>query len=108
MKKITLEQYLAFVLIFAAYADNELKSEELAEILECIEIDVFKEVRAYFLTLSENERVDIIRAYKDEYLGTDEMKEAALKEIRDVLHSDQRFLPMEQGFYNFLKKEIEE
>jgi len=106
MKKLSYEEYLAFMLLYAAYADLELKREEVDEILESIEKDVFIETRHYFLSLNDAGRLQAIQWQKDEYLKTEYQLKTALKEIRDVLLSDRSFPPIEQFYYNFLAREL--
>jgi len=106
MKKLTHEEYLAFILLYAAYADLELKREEVKEILECIDKDIFIEIRKYFLSMNDANRLQVIQWQKGEYLDTEQKRNEALKEIRHVFLSDQNFPAVEQFYFNLLKREL--
>jgi len=106
MKKLTHEEYLAFILLYAAYADLELKREEVKEILECIDKGILIEIRKYFLSMNDANRLQVIQWQKGEYLDTEQKRNEALKEIRHVFLSDQNFPAVEQFYFNLLKREL--
>ncbi|GAB1404373.1 hypothetical protein MASR1M74_15520 [Lentimicrobium sp.] len=107
MKKLSHEQYLAFLLLYAAYADLELQREEAECILSCIDRDVFVETHQYFLSLSEKDRLGTVMAQKNQYLGNPQMVKITLNEIRKLFICDQKMLPIEQFYYNFLKMQLQ-
>jgi len=107
MKKLSHEEYLAFLLLYAAYADLEMNREEAQRILSCIDRDVFLCTHRYFLSLSEKDRMETVLAQKKEYLGTQHQVDITLGEIRNLFMCDHKMLSIEQFYYNFLKKQLQ-
>lgn len=107
MEKLSHEEYLAFILLYAAYADLEMNRDEAERILDCIDRDVFVETRRYFLTLNDKQRLDVIMAQKSQYLGTKESVDVTLAEIKNLFMCDHKMLPIEQFYYDFLKKQLQ-
>jgi len=105
-QELSHEEYLAFLLLYAAYADLELNREETEEILDCIDKDVFRETRRYFLSLNDKARLDVILGLKETYLGTKAQVDAALSGIKELFLCDHGMLPVEQFYYNFLEREF--
>jgi len=106
MEKLSHEEYLAFILIYAAYADLEMNRDEAERILDCIDREVFVETHRYFLKLNDKQRLDVVLAQKSQYLGTKESVEITLDEIKNLFKCDHKMLPIEQFYYNFLKKQL--
>lgn len=107
MKKLSHEEYLAFLLLYAAYADLELNRDEVEHILDCIDKEVFIDTKRYFLSLNDKARLDTLLAQKKQYLATQNMVDITLNEIRNLFICDHKMLPIEQFYYNFLKKELQ-
>ena len=106
MEKLSHEEYLAFLLLYAAYADLEMNRDESERILDCIDRDVFIETRRNFLKLNDKQRLDVIMAQKSQYLGTQELVDDTLAEIKNLFMCDHKMLPIEHFYYNFLKKQL--
>ena len=107
MEKLSHEEYLAFILLYAAYADLEISRDEAERILDCIDRDVFVKTRRYFLELNDKQRLDVILAQKLQYLGTKYLVDITLAEIKNLFMCDHNLLPIEQFYYNFLKKQLQ-
>ncbi len=107
MEDLSHEEYLAFVLLYAAYADLEISRDEAERILDCIERDVFVKTRRYFLELNDKQRLDVILAQKSQYLGTKYLVDITLAEIKTLFMCDHKLLPIEQFYYSFLKKQLQ-
>lgn len=106
IKILTYEQYIAFLLLFAAYSDQKLSHEEITQILNKITQKEFREMNGYFLSLNNYEQLNVIEHHKKEYLDTPEKINQALTDISGVLSSEKKFGPMQQYYYNFLHKKL--
>ena len=107
MEKLTHEEYLAFLLLYAAYADLEMNRDEAERILDCIDKDVFVETRRNFVKLNDKQRLDVILAQKSQYLGTKELVDVTLEEIKKLFMCDHKMLPIEHFYYNLLKVQLQ-
>ncbi len=105
-QELSREEYLAFLLLYAAYADLELNRIETEEILDCIDKDIFRDTRRYFLSLNDKARLDVILGQKETYLGNKAQVDAALAGIKELFLCDREMLPIEQFYYNFLEREF--
>lgn len=106
MKKLTYQEYIAFLLLYAAYSDLSLSRNEIDEILGRIPHKEFHDINHYILSLNDIEQINIIEFHKKQYLDTADKVENALQEICKVLLSDDKFGPVQQFYYNFLQKEL--
>lgn len=106
MKELSHEEYLAFLLLYAATADTELNRNEVNRILDCIDSDVFLAIKKYFFSLSNKKRLETILDQKDQYLGNQHQIDLTLNELKNIFLCDNKMLPIEQLCYSFLKKEL--
>lgn len=104
MKKLSYNEYLAFLLIYAAYADQVLVKEEKNKILESSTHNDFVKMKDYFLELNDQQRLDLILENKSIYLPTKEKADQTLLDIKEVFLADHKYPPIEQFYYLFLKK----
>ena len=104
MDKLSYHEYLAFLLLFAAYADQALDKEETLKILEYNTKDEFIRMKQLILTMNDQQRIDLILEYKQIYLHTNEQIDSVLHEIETVFLSDHRYQPIEKFYYSFLNK----
>ncbi len=104
MRKLTYHEFLAFLLIYAAYADQEFVIEEKETILEKIKHDDFLKMKRYYQTLNDKEQLDVILENKSHYLPTKKQIEKSLNDVKEVFLADHKFLPIEQCYYIFLNK----
>lgn len=107
MKKLSHEEYLAFLLLYAAYADLEISRNEVELILDNIDKEVFVDMRRYFLSLNDKARLDIVLDQKDEYLTTQYQVDVTLEKIKELFKCDSKMLPIEYFYYNFLKRHLQ-
>ncbi|MCX6285898.1 MAG: hypothetical protein NTY96_02125 [Bacteroidetes bacterium] len=104
MKKLNYHEYLAFLLLFAAYADQSLDKEEIIKILEYNTKDEYIQMKQLILTMNDQQRIDLILEYQKIFLLTNEKIDSALQEIEAVFLSDHKYHPIEKFYYSFLNK----
>jgi len=108
MKPLNFEQYVTFLLLFAAYADDLFKPEEAIQILDTVDKSTLIEVKKYFLELTMDEQIAIIRQYKHLHFETPQKREFLYKEIRKVLYSDLNLMRREDFMLGLLKQILED
>ena len=104
MDKLSYHEYLAFLLLFAAYADQELDKKEILNILEYNTKDEYIRMKQLILTMNDQQRIDLILEYKKIFLHTKEQIDSVLQEIEEIFLSDNKYQPIEKFYYSFLNK----
>lgn len=92
------QDFLAFVLIYAAYADMEVVEEEIDAIERRVGHEKFVQARRIMDKLNDSERIDLILSFREKYFPT--------KEDHDKLYSDMKEIFLADGNYNQLEKAI--
>ena len=102
--KWNFQEFCAFLLIYAASADMELKEEEFEFIYEKVGREDFKSIYQTFDKLTDYERIQIILTYKGLYFPNMERKRELLHLIKKQFLSDHEFSIMEQNLFRLLNK----
>lgn len=90
MKSLNFEQYVAFVLLFAANADEFLAREEVLQMSETVDKNILLEVNRYFHELNMEERMEVIKRYKHLHFPDPQTREFLQQELKRLLFSDSR------------------
>lgn len=90
MQHLTFEQYITFLLLFAAFADDELCREEILKMLETVDKESIKEVKPYFAGLSLEKQLEVIRHYRGIYLDTPRKRKLVYHEIVRMMQCDRK------------------
>ena len=104
MKKLSYQEYLAFLLLYAAYADQSLDREEILKILDLVKKDDFVRMKELILSMNDQKRIDLALEYRNIYLQNREQIDQALLDIEVVFLADHDFLPIEKFYFSFLNK----
>ena len=90
--KWTENEFLAYVLLFAAHADIVFKTEEKKHIKSIIEPEIYTKVLSEFSKDNGYAQVQKILSYQKENAAFS--IEFILQEMKDLFNSDQHFHPM--------------
>ena len=104
MKELNYQEYIAFLLMYCAYTDLNISDEEKEKILEHVDEKSYGEIKKYFLSLSDHERIKVIFHKKSLFLDTEEKLNSAIKEMHDIFLCDNKFLHIEKFCFSFIKK----
>jgi hypothetical protein len=97
-------EFLTYILIYAAHADLEFSSEEREVIKSQIDHEKAAHLLEEFQQSSDYEKIQIIQAYKGLYYPTNERRDEILYRIRTLFESDGKFDVMERNMFRMLKK----
>jgi hypothetical protein len=97
-------EFCTFLLIYSAFADMELSTEEEAMIKSKIDEVRFEEIKAEFEEMSDYDIVQTILTYKGLYFPTLDRKEELLDMIKKEFYADGDFSQMEKNLLRLLKK----
>jgi hypothetical protein len=98
------EEFIAFVLLYAAEADMECTDEERAYIKTGIDDAHLDVVEATYTKLSDFERISVIKSYHPQYFATPEQKSELLKKVEGLFQADGEFDILEHNMYRMLQK----
>ncbi len=100
----TYEEFLAFLLMYAAYSDYKIVEEEL----EAIDIAVGKEheqrAKKIMDKLNDAERIDLILSFEQKYFPNKEDQEKLFGDMRRIFLADGDFHALEKTTLMYLKK----
>lgn len=98
------DEFITFLLLYAAHADMEVKDAELSVITEHIKSASVGEIFKEFQRLSDFERIQVIQAYRTQYFPDAQQKEALLQKIASVFWADGHINVMEHSVFLMLNK----
>ena len=91
------EQFLAFVLLYAAFADLKITEEEEDFISNKIGVDEYEDVKNTFMAHSDMERAQMIAAYSEEEDFDREYAQMIKNELEDLFLSDGEYTQWEKS-----------
>lgn len=102
--KWNFNEFSAFLLIYAAYADNVCTPEEEEMILSKVNQQTYQLIEAEFKSLNDDEVLNIIMTYKGLYFPTSERKNELLAMLKKEFFSDGEYSQIEQSLMIALKR----
>lgn len=97
------EDFLCFMLLYAAHADQHFDPAEKDAIIGRCGPDSFEKMNAIFLELDEFGRFDAIGSYLGEHVDSQEKRDNILKEVKVVFDSDGEYSDVEKGVMAMLE-----
>jgi uncharacterized tellurite resistance protein B-like protein len=98
----TIDQFNAFLLIHASYADLDFSESEKTSILKLVDEDTFKKVNHLYDSLGDYQRLDMIVTYRPKHYPTPESKKELMKLITKQFTADGEISKLESTLYQFL------
>jgi hypothetical protein len=90
------KDYLSFVLLHMAFADNELSMAELYHMASRLGPDRVVSMRAYIEQLSKKEQLKIIKKSRDKFYPGAFGKSSLISEIQELCQADGEFSKLER------------
>ncbi len=100
----TYAEFHAFVMLYAASADNQITAEETALIRPTLSEQQFADIESAFRTASDTAVIDHILSYRDRYFATEEDRNRLLADMQTIFEADTRFSMMERGVKQIFQK----
>ncbi len=100
----TYNDFLAFLLIYAASADFTITDEERTRLALDTGYDSYRKALPLFEALSDYERLQTILYFKPRYFATNEEVEKILQEVQDIYKADEKYSANEQNLLLLLRK----
>jgi len=108
MENLELEkdEFVGFLLLFAANMDIIIESEEKEFIKAHLTNDKFSKINKLFKKCSDNDCIELIEVNIKKYYTSDKEKEILINEVVKLLSLDEKFFGIEQHFVNSLRRII--
>lgn len=90
------EEFMIILMLYAANIDGKIKPDELKVVLEKFDALKVVEVRQKFNKMNDDEVLNFIVNQKDSILDSQEKKSAMMMELRRIIESDGKKLPIEE------------
>jgi hypothetical protein len=98
------EQFEAYLLIYASYADLEFTDDEKDAVIEQVGFETFQEVYAFFLSLGEYEKLNFIVSCKPLFFETENKKKQLLYLLNEHFKKDGEISKLEVNTLDFLDR----
>lgn len=98
------EQFIAFLLLYAANIDAEFVPQERAYIQSIIEPEALEVVEQEFRRMSDFELLQVIRAYEGSFYPSSEHKDVILQRVQELFRADGVMSQEESNLLMMLKK----
>lgn len=98
------QEFLVYVLLYAANADLDIKPEERELIVEKVDTTVYASIKKEFNKDNDYWQLEKIKAYCKLHLTEEEAKNRLFKDIEELLWSDGEFSAIEKSFFRALKR----
>jgi len=105
--KLSKEEFIAFVLIYASHIDYDFSDKEVEFIRERTSATVFDKMLNLFELNGDYSAMKIILSHKEEYFCSGDKQKQLYKMLIDLFKADGEFSRIEKNFLPFFKKMIE-
>lgn len=102
--ELSYEEFLAFILWYAAYADLEVESHERKEILNMSGHDASRRMKELVESMNDEQRIELILEHRKLYLGSEEKILKLLQDIHRIFMADEHFTAVEKYYESHLKR----
>lgn len=102
----TREEFLAYVLLYAAHCNYFETKEEENHILSVVDKKTYHKIHTEVVIDSNEENLNKIQAYISEHRLTQEDKDTLIREIKNVFFADGYVDVMEKKVFKILQKII--
>lgn len=92
---LTREEFNVLLMLYAASIDGNVRKDEVEEILNRTNPDIFKKVQKAFVKMSDMEILELIDEYKKQYITSEAEKTQVLDQLRDIMKVDDSVSPIE-------------
>lgn len=96
--------FLAYLLLFAAVADFKITPEEKEFLFSRVDIDNYEHIHKEFDKANDYERLQTIMSFREKYFGTDEQKLGLFNDLKDMFLADDHYPSVEKAIFTGLKR----
>lgn len=104
--KYTFNDFLTYLLILAANADDEYKSNEIEHIVHFYGDESFKKMSDVYEAHSSDQHIQFLKDLKPQFAGEQDFHKRVKDALIDIFNSDGEFSDIEQVCLKFLEEEL--
>lgn len=97
-------EFLAYLLLYAANADFEVSKEEKEVLLSFVDKHDYKAVLKDFESRNDYERLQFIEMFKEDYYNNDMALEKLLADLKEVFLADDQYNSIEKAVFMGLRR----
>lgn len=98
------EEFISFLLLYAAHADMEYSEPEKQYILQRIDSDHYEKILNEYKELNDYEILNTIESYRGLYFPTSDRKEEILNRAKLLFEADGDYTEVEKNIYRLLHR----
>lgn len=102
--RLTYDEFLAYLLLYAANADFNIRDEELEIIRKTVDEHELGHIREEFERLNDAERLERIMECKSTYVDMMEDTSGLFLRMKEVFLADDRYLSVEKAIFLYLRR----
>lgn len=96
--------FLAYLLVYAASADLEMKPEEKKAIIDSVGSREFERIVAIFNTHNDYDSLQVIMELSKKFCTSEEQKEIILDDVKKIFFVDNEFSVLEENNLRNIRK----
>ena len=100
----TYNEFLAYLLLYAAHADFEFSKEEKKELFSQVEKKEYKSVQKEFNDKKDYERLQLIQSFKAEFFNNEKSVDKLLDDLKQMFLADGRYNSIERAIFMGLRR----
>lgn len=100
----TKDEFITFLLLYAAHADAEFTQEEKDMILDHANGETYQKIYDDFVDKNDYQAIQTILSYRDKYFPSEEAKTELLSDVKDMFCADGEFSSFEREILHLLQR----
>lgn len=97
-------EFLAFVLVYAANSDQKVVDKELDHLHDKFDVELVSRMQKEFNDLSDSQCVDRLLMYRESYFADQDSLDKLLEDVSAVYHADGKMVSEEKMALMMLKR----
>jgi hypothetical protein len=102
----TYNEFLAFILLYAAHADFDVTREEKEILFSKVGVDEYRSIKKSFDSKNDYERLQTIKLFREDYFSDDAGIEKLLSDLKELFLADEEYNSVENAVFLGLKRNL--
>lgn len=100
----TYEDFLAYVLLYAASADLEITEEEKEMLFSKVKYKEYEHIHREFERENDYTRLQTIQSFRVKYYNNEASRDKLFSDLKEMFMADDKYNSIERAFFMGLKK----
>lgn len=102
----TYQEFLAYLLLYAANADQVVTTEENDILLSKVRYNEYEHIRKCFDSENDTNHIETISSFRDQYFSNEEAKDNLFKDLKEMFLADETYDTIEKAMFMGLRKNL--